>query len=297
MDLRRLQYFVAVAEEQHFGRAAARLHMSPPPLSQRIRELETELGLTLFERTSRRVRLTTAGQHLLPEARAVLRAAQRFTDAAGGLRDPGRTLAFAYCHGSETAATQAAQIFGEQHPEVGVRPVAQTSLRSFDDLRSGKLDAAIVHPPIPDPARLTSLSFAVVAFDHVAIPAGHRLAQREIVAATDLEGEAVLLVDRSDAPTYHDATVAYCSEHGVRPRWIPHPATQVERMLDIVSMNGGIGWLNRWQATQARDGVAVRQLRPVTWYDDFHVCWRVDDQSATTAEFVATVIETFAASV
>ena len=290
MDLRRLQYFVAVAEEQHFGRAAARLHMSTPPLSQRIRELETELGLTLFERTSRKVSLTPAGQQLLPEARAVLRAADRFVEAASGLANPGLTLAFAYCHGSERAASRLAQAFRDRHPDVTVRPAALTSLRIFNDLRAGRLDAAIVHPPVPDPIRLTSRSFAAVAFDHVAIPAGHRLATQSVVQASDLEGEGVLLVDRNDAPTYHDDTIAYCASLGVHPRWIHHPATQVERMLDIVSMNGGIGWLNRWQADQVRDGVVIRPLEPVTRYDDFHICWRVDDSSTTTADFVATAL-------
>ncbi len=293
MDLRRLQYFVAVAEEQHFGRAAARMHMSTPPLSQRIRELEAELGLTLFERTSRRVSLTAAGQQLLPEARAVLRAAERFGDAAASLRDPGLTLSFAYCHGSETAATRAVQAFRDRHPDVGIRPAALTSLRIFDDLRAGRLDAAIVHPPVPDPTRLTSRSFAIVAFDHVAIPAGHPLAACDRVLAQDLDDEPLLLVDRSDAPTYHDATVAYCAAHGVRPRWVPHRATQVERMLDIVAMNGGIGWLNHWQAGHRRDGVVIRPLEPVTRHDDFHICWRVDDQSSTTTAFVAMIIEAF----
>ena len=82
VDLRRLRYFVAVAEERHFGRAAARLHMSAPPLSQRIRELEAELGLALFERSSRSVKLTPAGERLLGDARAVLIAVDRFEQSA-----------------------------------------------------------------------------------------------------------------------------------------------------------------------------------------------------------------------
>src|SRR5688572_29676011 len=101
VDLRRLRYFVTVAEERHFGRAAARLHVSAPPLSQRIRELEAELGLTLFERSSRSVELTDAGERLLGEARAVLIAVERFEQSAEQLTTEGSDLAFGFCHGSE----------------------------------------------------------------------------------------------------------------------------------------------------------------------------------------------------
>jgi DNA-binding transcriptional LysR family regulator len=284
VDLRRLSYFVAVAEEQHFGRAAARLHMSAPPLSQRIQELEAELGLPLFERTSRRVSLTPAGERLLPEARAVLQAVERFRLAATELVDDD-SLPFAYCNGSEYAALQIAKQFHKANPAIAVRPAAFTSLRTFEAIRSGRVRVGIVHAPVP--ATLGSCPLARVAFSHVAIPEGHRLAAREVVDATDLEGEPALLVERAEAPTYHDETLAYCNSLGVRPAWVLHVPTQVERMLDMVSVGSGIGWLNAWQAEHvSRDGVVVRPLAPVTWFDDLHIAWRKDDPSPAVADFV-----------
>jgi DNA-binding transcriptional LysR family regulator len=152
VDLRRLRYFVAVAEECHFGRAAARLHMSTPPLSQRIRELESELGLTLFARTSRRVELTPAGERLLGEARLVLRAADAFDRMASELAAQLAShaspeladIGLGFCHGSEGGAMIALRRMLDQQPEVGVRPAAMTSLHIFEALRNGRISVGIV---------------------------------------------------------------------------------------------------------------------------------------------------------
>lgn len=296
MDLRRLTYFVTVAEEEHFGRAAARLHMTTPPLSQRIRELEAELGVQLFERSTRQVHLTPAGSRLLHEARSALRAVDRFTGLADTLRrateSVNQPLTFGYCHGSEHAALAAAQIFHEAHPDIAVRPSAFTSLRIFKDLRDGRLTVGVVHPPIPYPDRLASQLMARVAFDHVAVPQSHPLARQTVVNAADLDGQPVLLVEREDAPTYHDATLAYCASLDVRPAWVMHPASQVERMLDMVAVGSGIGWLNAWQAAHVRrDGVVIRPLRPVERTDEFHLVWRVDDDSKSLKQFVEIAME------
>ena len=172
VDLRRLRYFVAVAEERHFGRAAARLHLSTPPLSQRIRELEDELGLTLFERTSRRVMLTPAGERLLVEACEVLRTMDRFDMVARDLASAtsAATLAVGYCHGSEGGVMRAIGAFRAEHPDVAVRPNALTTLHILDGLRSGRLSVGIVRGPITDPDRVASVPLARVPVDHVSLP-------------------------------------------------------------------------------------------------------------------------------
>lgn len=274
MDLRRLRYFVAVAEEQHFGRAAARLHMSTPPLSQRIRELEEELQVRLFHRTSRRVTLTDAGARLLVDAVAILEAVARFEQHAHQL-GTSRLIALGYCHGAESAVMRAVRQFRELHPEVSVQPSALTSLRILDDLRSGQLALGVVHARAGVP--LVSQLLARVPFDHLAIPDSHRLARSDVVMASELDGEAVLIPSRVDAPIYHDATVAYCLANGAKPDWVTHPATQVERMLDMVAVGAGIGWLNRWQArVAAREGVVIRTLLPAGRFDELHVAWRAE---------------------
>jgi DNA-binding transcriptional LysR family regulator len=286
-DLRRLRYFVAVAEERHFGRAATRLHMTTPPLSQRIAELEESLGLQLFERTSRRVTLTPAGERLLEEARAVLRAMDRFTATAGELATAPATWTLGYCHGSEPAVMRAIAALHTSRPDVVVRADGLTSLRVLDRVRAGATSVGIVRGPVPDHAISTPL--ARVPVDHVAIPPDHPLASADAVRAADLDGEPVLVVDRAEAPTAHDEIVAYCAAIGARPRWITHAAVQVERVLDQVALGTGIGWLNAWQAETARQrtDIAVRRLRPVTLFDDFRVVWRADDDASTTTRLVA----------
>jgi DNA-binding transcriptional LysR family regulator len=297
VDLRRLRYFVAVAEECHFGRAAARLHMSTPPLSQRIRELEGELGLTLFERTSRRVELTPAGERLLGEARLVLRAADGFDRMAATLASELATepadIGLGFCHGSEGGAMNALRRMLDQQPEVGVRPAAMTSLHIFEALLNGRISVGIVRGPVPDPAVIASVPLAEVPVDHVVVPPDHRLATFDRVDITDLEGEPVLIVERDDAPRAHDEITNYFAEIDVRPRWIVHGATQIERVFDMVSVGAGIGWLNTWQAEResGRTDVAIRPLVPVGMHDVFRIAWRAGDTSPATATCVRVLLE------
>jgi DNA-binding transcriptional LysR family regulator len=295
VDLRRLRYFVAVAEELHFGRAAARLHISAPPLSQRIRELEHELGLALFERTSRKVVLTAAGEQLLADARDVLRAVDRFDTAAAELASVPATWTVGYCHGSEDGMMRTIRAFRAEHPDAVVRPDGLTSLLILDGLRAGRIAVGVVRGPVADAGRLASVPLARVPVDHLAVPPDHRLARSQaVVQARDLDDEPVLVVERSDAPTAHDEIQSYCTAMGARPRWIPHAAVQVERVLDLVALGTGIGWLNSWQAARAggRPDVVVRRLQPVGLYDEFRVAWRAGDPSPVTAAFVRVALET-----
>jgi DNA-binding transcriptional LysR family regulator len=136
---------------------------------------------------------------------------------------------------------------------------------------------------------------ARVPVDHVVLPPDHRLATSQpVVQARDLDDQPVLVVERSDAPTAHDEIQSYCTAMGARPRWVPHAAVQVERVLDLVALGTGIGWLNSWQAERARSrrDVVVRPLRPVELYDEFRIAWRAGDPSPVTAALVRVALET-----
>ncbi|MEO6571542.1 MAG: LysR family transcriptional regulator [Ilumatobacteraceae bacterium] len=294
VDLRRLRYFVAVAEERHFGRAAARLHMSTPPLSQRIRELETGLGMVLFERSSRHVDVTVAGERLLVEARTVLGAVDRFEQVAAALATAGTDLGFGFCHGSEGGAMDAIRRFRDERPEVVVHPATMTSVNIVDSLSTGRLSVGIVRGSVTDTERVASVPLARVPVDHVALAEGHRLAGREVILADDLEGERVLVVDRADAPHTHDHVVGYFAALGIRPNFVTHGATQIERVLDMVAIGSGAGWLNRWQAEREprRDDVVVRSFRPAGMWDEFRIAWRHGDSRPDTAACVRVVVET-----
>jgi DNA-binding transcriptional LysR family regulator len=294
VDLRRMRYFVAVAEERHFGRAAARLHMSAPPLSQRIRELEAELGLTLFERSSRSVKLTEAGERLLGDARAVLLAVERFEQTADQLTSADTDLSFGFCHGSEGGAMRALRRFREERPDVLVHPASMTSVNMAESLASGRLAVAIVRGPIDDADRVASVPLARVPVDHVAVPLQHRFAAADVVDAADFDDEPLLIVDRGDAPQAHDVITGYLNRLGVRPAWVTHGATQIERVFDMVAIGSGIGWLNTWQAEReaGRSDVAIRPLRPIGMWDEFRVAWRAGDTRLATAACVRVVLET-----
>jgi DNA-binding transcriptional LysR family regulator len=291
VNLRHVQYFVTVAEELHFGRAAARLHMSTPPLSQRIRQLERDLGVMLFERSSRRVELTEDGRALLGPAQALLAAANAFERAAAE-RGHDLIVRLGFSHGSEGPVMSALQSFHTTHPHIAVRADGLTSGRIFEALRLGRLDMGVARAPAPDDDVTTSIPLARVPLDLLAVPLHHPLARRRSVSVDLLEGETLLLVDENDSPTVHRSTVAFFDARGVHPRWLTHSATQTERALDQVAAGLGCAWVNRWQAVAARKrrDLRVVRLAEAMRLDEFIVVHRIDTQPAWFVPLIDTLL-------
>ncbi|TQK95693.1 DNA-binding transcriptional LysR family regulator [Streptomyces puniciscabiei] len=216
MELRQLSYFVAVAEELHFGRAAERLHIVQSAVSQQIQRLERELGAELFDRSPRRVRLTGAGERLLPEARAVLAAAEKArasVAAPAGLR-----LGTSTGLGAHLDRVLAA--FAERAPDVPVELFSLPAEERLNRVAAGRLDAAFVRSAEPPPGvRVVPLwPDPLVA----ALPATHPLARRDEIDLADLAGLPLALTPRRNNPTLVDLVVGACHAAGFEP--VPGPA-------------------------------------------------------------------------
>ncbi|MCR1784161.1 LysR family transcriptional regulator [Nocardioides carbamazepini] len=240
MDLlRHLHYFVTVAEERHFGRAAERLHMAQPPLSQQIRRLEAELGVTLFERTTRRVDLTAAGTAYLVRARAILA-------EVDGAADEARRVAAGVvgriaigCVGSATYSLlpELSRRLAEELPGVdfafhGEMLVAE----QVEALREGRIDLALLRPPVGD----GSLTVAFLREERlvVAVPIGHRLATRRRLRVADLADADLIVHSAGRRSAMYDIVRALFAEAGLAPR-IRHEVGETSTLVTLVA--GGLG--------------------------------------------------------
>lgn len=250
LDLRKLRYFVAVAEELHFGRAAERLHIAQPVLSRQIRALEDELRAQLFVRTKRTTELTAAGRQLLDDARPLLASAdatrRRVARAARGAK----TFTIGFMPG--LTVTEAVRAFGAMHPELEIELIRTTWDDQVDVLHDGRVDVSVVRLPI-DQSGLTVRPL----FDEprvAMLPADHRLAGKPVVDITDLADEH-LLQDPDAVPEWRDIAVE------LRTRTAkPVPAMRsVEEKLEHVAAGHGISIVPQTVATfyQRHDVVTV----------------------------------------
>ncbi|MGW2523001.1 LysR substrate-binding domain-containing protein [Streptomyces sp. NPDC001617] len=217
MELRQLTYFVTVAEELHFGRAAERLHIVQSAVSMQIQRLERELGAELFDRTPRRVRLTAAGERLLPEARAVLAAADRARAAVAP--PPGFRIGTSTGMGVHLDRVLAA--FARRAPDTPVELFSLPAAERLAKVAGGQLDAAFVRSvePIPGVRVLPLWPDPLVA----ALPATHPLADRDEIGVEELAGLPLALTDRRNNPALVDLVIGACHEAGFEP--LPGPAS------------------------------------------------------------------------
>jgi DNA-binding transcriptional LysR family regulator len=239
VELRHLRYFVAVAEELHFRKAAERLHVAQPAVSEQIRKLEQELGVTLFNRSQRSVTLTPAGAAFLAEARHVLRHADVAQQAArnAGARATTR-LRVGYLPDSLPATVpRALRHLAMSAPSVEVDLRTGPALRLIEDVRARRLDAVVTSLPAPTQGlRVTSLGEQGAV---VVLPATHPRAVDSTIALGQLAPERLVALPRDADPAFHNAVVAICHAAGLSPTFIEIPEPRVEHVLLAVAAGAG----------------------------------------------------------
>ena len=280
MELRQIRYFTVLAEELSFTRAARRLHVSQPPLSFQIASLEAELGARLFDRTSRSVVLSTAGQAFLPHAQAVLarleEARSHVARVAGGLQ--GRVqvgLAGSHFLGP---FPQFIQQFRQQRPEVEVALQEMTPSGHLQALRDGRLDLSVSRNPLSD----GQISAALLWRDPVvaAFPPGHRLSGCGPINLAELHGEDFVFLRLGSSP-FAKRLFDACVQAGFAPR-IVQQVVEIPAVLNLVAAGLGVALVPASLAMLRADAVRTRQLADPKasgseLNGDVYVLWRTEN--------------------
>lgn len=291
MELRHLRYFVAVAEELHFGRAAERLHIAQPPLSRQIRDLEREVGTPLFERVARGVELTPAGLAFLPEARLTLAQAERAQRTAlrAAQGETGRLRV-----GFVEAATYAGILpnvlgFFRMHlPNIGLSLLELDSIEQAEWLRDGRIDVGLLHSPPADAERWLHVEPVYADPMVAAVPHVHALADRTRLSLGDLADEPFVLFPRTSAPALFDGIVARCRDAGFSPR-VVQEAVGWHTIAGLVAAGMGVSFVPRALARHQRPMVAYRPVRDLGVDVQLYAAWRRGRQSPVRERFVTTL--------
>jgi len=287
-ELRRLRYFIAVAERLHFGRAAQALHISQPPLSRAIRDLEQELGVPLFARSRRRVELTPQGARLLEEARRVTAQLER---AVHELRTMGTGEHARLRIGFVSLADYGVlpdllKTYKAAHPHVRLALREMLSPEQAAALAASELDFGLLLPPVAGAARLEHLVVQRERFV-VALPAKHRLAAaRSQLALRELAGEPFVTIPRQIAPRLYDIVAQLAAQAGISLN-VAQEAIQMQTVVSLVSSGLGAAIVPASIANLGRRGVVYRALADRHPRLDVWLAWRRAALNGAGREFVA----------
>ncbi|MDR3043345.1 MAG: LysR family transcriptional regulator [Desulfovibrio sp.] len=260
MEMRQLRYFLAVAEELHFGRAARRMHVSQPPLSQQIQALEEELGVRLFDRTSRTVRTTPAGEALRDDVQALLAGLDAAVERARGTArgERGRLRLGFVVSAAATRFPRAVAAYRARCPGVRLELREMGTLLQLRRIESGELDVGL----------LRNLDGLPEGFDHapflhepqvVALPARHPLARLRVVPLAALAGVPLILYPRRVFPAAYDAIIAACRGAGFSPE-VPQEAVGLNTQRALVAAGVGAAIVPASARSEPREGVVYRDV-------------------------------------
>ena len=278
-DLNQLRCFVTVAEELHFGRAAARLNMTQPPLSRQIQVLEHIIDAPLLERTSRSVKLTPAGRSFLPEARRILKLAETASQVArrialgkSGSLKIGYTAAASYGFLPDLISACRARL-----PEVDLSLKEMVSGEQLEALGSGQIDAGLLRPPIARPELATRRVLAEPLL--AAIPKKHPLAARETLSVKDFDGQPFVMYSPYESRYFHDLVVALFTQADILPRYVQQVG-QIHSILAMVRAGLGVAIV---PAAAANLKIADVRLRPLKLRNatpvELFMVWRREDEN------------------
>lgn len=285
LSLPQLHAFAVLAEELHFGRAAQRLGIAQPPLSQQIRRLEDRVGHRLFERGPGRVALTPAGQQLLPSAR---RALDEVAHGVAAARRTGAGLAGRIRVGfaASLALSVLPELLGTHrhwYPQVELDIREMTTAPQVEALRAGALDVGLLREPADEPGLAAE---RILAEELVAVlPAAHPLAAEPAVPVAALAGEPFVMLPRPAGPGLHDRIVAVCAEAGFVPHVSQH-AVEWQTVAALVEAGFGVSIAPAGIRRIRLDGVATRPVEPGPQLTAVAVCWRSDDGNPLVEQFV-----------
>lgn len=285
MELRHLRYFVALAEELHFGRAALRLAITQPPLSFAIQSLERELGLQLFERDNKRVALTEAGAAYYVEAQAILYRIERANETARsvasgnlGRLDIGFTGSMVYRHVPRIVSS-----FLERHPGIEVTLREQSSMEQIEGLRHGQLNAGFINTPHV-PEGLAGLALPEDIFV-CCLPETHPLAQRKKIALKELAGSPFIMFAREISPANYDNVIAICRQAGFEPR-TRYAARQWLTITALVANGMGVSIVPQSLTRSAIAGARFVPLSDARAVSAAHLVWHPESRTPAFQYFL-----------
>ncbi|WP_316897093.1 LysR substrate-binding domain-containing protein [Pseudodesulfovibrio indicus] len=291
MELRQITYFIAVAEELHFGRAAERCHIAQPPLSQQIKRLEDELGVTLLERTSRRVALTPEGKEFLKRCKDVR---DRLNEAVLCVQDMAQGLEGQLRVGfigpaSLSKLPKAIRAFREHNPRIRLDFSAQSTSEQLPLLRGDRLDIAFVRLFGHDTSGLNTLTFLREPYV-LAMPEGHPFGEREVIDITDLEGQPLIFNQRIAQPALYRSLIGSFHRVGFMPNIVQEVNTE-QSTVALVATGLGSALVPASSATDSRSGVIFRPLTGELPQWKITALWKKKNQSAILEKFLAVVRE------
>jgi len=286
IEIRHLRYFVAVADELHFGRAAGRLHIAQPPLSRQIHALESELGVQLFRRGGRSIELTGAGRAFLPAARTAL---SEFERSLSVVRRAATTDVAQLHVGYGWSATfevlpAVGQKLRQRHPEIGLVAHEMWNAELLEALVAATVDVGVTRYPelVPQLAYETIRNEPAV----VVLPAGHPLASRAEIPLAALAQEQIILFPRELAPRLYDELLAMCRGAGFEPM-VRQESFHTDWDLGLLGVGGRIALAPAAISSNAPAGVVVVQLTPPAPRMTMTVCWRKDTRSLAVQAFLS----------